>query len=136
MSNPTNPSHEPSTPQQTAASQSTTPRIHPERQRRVRSALTLFSIAAWVTGVLLLLLVARMVMEYGFGMDVAALAWVARVHGLAFIAFLMASLNLGLKARWPATTWVVTAISGVVPFLSFVVEAQRRKEVKQTFQLS
>ncbi|AQQ15969.1 hypothetical protein CGLAU_10120 [Corynebacterium glaucum] len=136
MSNPTNPSHEPSTPQQTAASQTATPRIHPERQRRVRSALTLFSIAAWVTGVLLLLLVARMVMEYGFGMDVAALAWVARVHGLAFIAFLMASLNLGLKARWPATTWVVTAISGVVPFLSFVVEAQRRKEVKQTFQLS
>ncbi|GAA1171307.1 hypothetical protein CGLAUT_09905 [Corynebacterium glaucum] len=136
MSNPTNPSHEPSTPQQTAASQTATPHIHPERQRRVRSALTLFSIAAWVTGVLLLLLVARMVMEYGFGMDVAALAWVARVHGLAFIAFLMASLNLGLKARWPATTWVVTAISGVVPFLSFVVEAQRRKEVKQTFQLS
>lgn len=124
MSNPSNPT------------QQATPRIHPERQRRVRSALTIFSIAAWVTGVLLLLLVARMVMEYGFGMDVAALAWVARVHGLAFIAFLMASLNLGLKARWPAATWVVTAISGVVPFLSFVVEAQRRKEVKQTFQLS
>lgn len=124
MSNPTNPT------------QQATPRIHPERQRRVRSALTIFSIAAWVTGVLLLLLVARMIMEYGFGMDVAALAWVARVHGLAFIAFLMASLNLGLKARWPAATWVVTAISGVVPFLSFVVEAQRRKEVKQTFQLS
>ena len=124
MSNPTNPT------------QQATPRIHPERQRRVRSALTIFSIAAWITGVLLLLLVARMIMEYGFGMDVAALAWVARVHGLAFIAFLMASLNLGLKARWPAATWVVTAISGVVPFLSFVVEAQRRKEVKQTFQLS
>lgn len=124
MSNPTNPT------------QQATPRIHPERQRRVRSALTIFSIAAWVTGVLLLLLVARMIMEYGFGMDVAALAWVARVHGLAFIAFLMASLNLGLKARWSAATWVVTAISGVVPFLSFVVEAQRRKEVKQTFQLS
>lgn len=124
MSNPTNPT------------QQATPRIHPERQRRVRSALTIFSIAAWVTGVLLLLLVARMIMEYGFGMDVAALAWVARVHGLAFIAFLMASLNLGLKARWPAATWAVTAISGVVPFLSFVVEAQRRKEVKQTFQLS
>ena len=41
----------------------------------------------------------------------------------------------GLKARWPATTWVVTAISGVVPFLSFVVEAKRRKEVTATFQL-
>lgn len=112
------------------------PRIHPERQRRVKNALTFFSIAAWVTGTLLLLLVLRMILDYGFHMDVSALAWVARVHGLAFVVFLMASLNLGSKARWPAATWVVTAISGVVPFLSFVVEAKRRKEVKQTFQLA
>lgn len=110
-------------------------KIHPERQRRVRTALNLFSIAAWITGSLLLLLVLRMVLEYGFDMDVSALAWVARVHGLAFIAFLMASLNLGVKARWPAITWAVTAISGVVPFLSFVVEAKRRKEVTRMFQL-
>lgn len=115
--------------------QPATPRIHPERQRRVRTALKIFSVAAWVTGVLLLLLVLRMVLEYGFGMDVSALSWVARVHGLAYIAFLMASLNLGTTARWPASTWVVTAISGVVPFLSFVVEAKRRKEVSRTFQL-
>ena len=120
---------QPTAPQQTAL------RIHPERQRRVRTALKIFSVAAWVTGVLLLLLVLRMVLEYGFGMDVSALGWVARVHGLAYIAFLMASLNLGTTARWPASTWVITAISGVVPFLSFVVEAKRRKEVSQTFQL-
>lgn len=111
-------------------------RIHPERQKRVRQALTMFSIAAWVTGVLLLLLCLRMILEYGFNMDVSALAWVARVHGLAYIAFLMTSLNLGLKARWSAATWVITAISGVVPFLSFVVEAKRRKEVTRAFQLA
>ncbi len=120
---------------QAQPNQPTQQRIHPERQRRVKQALTMFSIAAWVTGVLLLLLCLRMIMEYGFNMDVSALAWVARVHGLAYIAFLMTSLNLGLKARWPAATWVVTAISGVIPFLSFVVEAKRRKEVTQTFQL-
>lgn len=121
--------------QNTAAGPAPAARIHPERQKRVRQALTMFSIAAWVTGVLLLLLCLRMVMDYGFNMDVSALAWVARVHGLAYIAFLMASLNLGLKARWPAATWLVTAISGVVPFLSFVVEAKRRNEVKATFHL-
>ena len=38
-------------------------KIHPERQRRVRTALNLFSIAAWITGALLLLLVLRMVLE-------------------------------------------------------------------------
>ncbi|GAA0216490.1 DUF3817 domain-containing protein [Corynebacterium riegelii] len=122
-------------PTQESLQQPAQPRIHPERQRRVRTALNLFSAAAWLTGVLLLLLVLRMILEYGFHMDVAALAWVARVHGLAYVLFLMTSLNLGTTARWPAATWVVTAISGVVPFLSFVVEAKRRKEVKQTFQL-
>lgn len=112
------------------------PRIHPERQRRVKQALQLFSVAAWITGVLLLLLVARMIMQYGFDMNVDYLSWVARVHGFAFVAFLMASLNLGSKARWSAGTWIATAVSGVVPFMSFVIEGKRRKEVKEKFQLS
>lgn len=125
-------------PQTTSAAAAPAPaaRIHPERQKRVKQALSMFSVAAWVTGVLLLLLCLRMILEYGFDMDVSALAWVARVHGLAYIAFLMTSLNLGLKARWPAATWLVTAISGVVPFLSFVVEAKRRNEVTRAFQLA
>ena len=112
------------------------PRIHPERQRRVRTALRFFSVTAWITGTLLLLLCARMVMQYGLDMDVHYLEWVARVHGLAFIAFLVSSMNLGLKARWPAVTWLVTAISGVVPFLSFWVENRRRHEVNEKFQLA
>ena len=111
-------------------------RIHPERQRRVKQALQLFSVAAWVTGVLFLLLCLRMIMQYGFDMNVDYLSWVARVHGFAFVAFLMASLNLGSKARWSAGTWISTALSGVVPFMSFIIEAKRRKEVKETFQLS
>ncbi|MBA1836228.1 DUF3817 domain-containing protein [Corynebacterium sp. zg912] len=112
------------------------PKIHPERQRRVKQALQLFTFAAWLTGVLFLLLCLRMIMQYGFDMDVSYLSWVARVHGFAFMGFLLASLNLGSKARWSTATWITTAISGVVPFMSFVVEAKRRKEVKETFQLS
>ena len=112
-----------------------TPRVHPERQRRVKTALNIFSVTAWVTGALLLLLVVRMIMQYLLGMDTTALNWVARVHGLAFIAFLMASLNLGTKARWSAVEWLTTALSGVVPLMSFIVEAKRRREVTRTFQL-
>lgn len=111
------------------------PRIHPERQRRVRTALRLFSLAAWVTGVMLLLLCARMIMEYGFHMDVSALSWVAIFHGWMYALFLLATLNLGMKARWSTKQWIVTAIAGVVPFLSFFVEAWRRKEVTEEFAL-
>lgn len=124
------------TPQTTPNQSGQPAKIHPERQRRVKQALQWFTIAAWVTGVLLLLLVARMIMQYGFNMNVDYLSWVARVHGFAFVAFLMTSLNLGSKARWSAGTWISTALSGVVPFMSFVVENKRRNEVKEKFQLA
>ncbi|APT89455.1 membrane protein [Corynebacterium frankenforstense DSM 45800] len=121
----------------TAPAEKPRPKVHPERKRRVRQALTIFSVAAWVTGCMLLLLCARMIAEYVLHMDMPSWAtWVAILHGWAYIAFVIATLNLGLKARWKPATWVVTAISGVVPLLSFFVEHWRRREVTEKFQLN
>lgn len=131
----TNPPTSTAADRNTPAGQPHTPRVHPERQRRVKTALTLFSVAAWVTGIMLLLLCVRMIMEYGFGMNVSALNWVAVVHGWMYALFLIATLNLGMKARWNVQTWLVTALAGVVPFLSFFVEHWRRTEVKAEFDL-
>lgn len=129
-----NPSGSTPTP---AATDTPTHQVHPERKRRVRTALTLFSVTAWITGVMLLLLVIRMVMEYLLKMEVPGWAtWIAILHGWAYLAFVLATLNLGLKARWKPAIWVVTAISGVVPLLSFVVEHARRREVTAKFQLN
>lgn len=115
----------------------TIPKIHPERKRRVRTALTLFSVTAWVTGVFLILLVVRMVMEYALDMSIPSWAtWVAILHGWAYMIYLLATLNLGLKARWKPVVWFTTAISGVVPLLSFFVENNRRREVVEKFQLN
>ncbi|MCF4007435.1 DUF3817 domain-containing protein [Corynebacterium uropygiale] len=114
----------------------TPPSIHPARKRRVRQALTFFSIAAWVTGVCLLLLVTRMVLDYGLHMDLPRwFFYMGQVHGVAFMVYLISTLILGLRARWQPRTWFTTAIAGVVPFLSFFVEANRRKEVTAKFQL-
>lgn len=114
----------------------TTPQIHPDRKRRVRTALRLFSISAWITGVWLLILVSRMVMQYGFHVEVPTWAhYIGQVHGLFFILYLVATLNLGTKARWEPLKWVVTALAGTIPFLSFFVESWRRKEVTEAFQL-
>ncbi|RNE49690.1 DUF3817 domain-containing protein [Corynebacterium alimapuense] len=112
------------------------PKIHPERQRRVKNALRIFSVTAWVTGVFLLILVVRMVLEYVLKVEIPEWATVVAIlHGWAFMAYLLATLNLGLKARWKPIVWFTTAISGVVPFLSFIVEANRRREVTAEFQL-
>ncbi|SFG25700.1 integral membrane protein [Corynebacterium spheniscorum] len=128
------PTHK-ATPQ---ASVAATPRApHPERQHRVAIALKIFSATAWITGVMLLLLCMRMIMQYILKLDLPSWATiVAIVHGWAYMAYLVASVNLGIKARWQPITWFTTVIAGVVPFLSFFVEAWRRREVKERFQLS
>ncbi|GAA1471377.1 DUF3817 domain-containing protein [Corynebacterium felinum] len=110
--------------------------VHPERQRRVKQALTFFSMSAWVTGVWLLFLVGRMVAEYGMGVAVPEwMHYIGQVHGLFYMVYLLATLNLGTKALWPPLRWVVTALAGCIPFLSFFVEKWRRDEVKEKFQL-
>lgn len=135
---PENNSTNPQAPKaQAPQAQATTPRApHPERQRRVATALKIFSVTAWITGVMLLLLCARMIMQYILKMDLPSWATiVAIVHGWAYMAYLVASVNLGIKARWEPVTWFTTVIAGVVPFLSFFVEAWRRREVTERFQL-
>lgn len=120
----------------TAGTTPQAPRVHSERKRRVRTALTMFSITAWITGIMLIALVVRMVLEYLMGMDMPGWATViAIVHGWCYFAFILATLNLGLKARWSPTWWITTMLGGVVPFLSFFVENNRRKQVTKKFQL-
>ena len=110
--------------------------VHPERKRRVKQALLFFSISAWVTGVWLLFLTARMIAEYLLGLSVPDWAhYIGQVHGLFYIVYLIATLNLGTKALWPPLRWVVTALACCVPFLSFFVEKWRRDEVTEKFQL-
>ncbi|AZA14169.1 DUF3817 domain-containing protein [Corynebacterium choanae] len=112
------------------------PLVTPERQQRVGKALTMFSIAAWVTGCWLLVLTGRMILEYLVGIHMPE--WtkiIGQLHGLFYMLYLVAVLNLGTKARWSPVTWLVTALWGTIPFMSFVAEHRRRKEVKAAFQL-
>lgn len=112
------------------------PTITPERQARVRTALKIFSVLAWITGVFLLALVVRMVCQYLLKLDIPEWAtWIAISHGWVYMAYLVSVMNLGLKARWAFSTMLGTALAGVVPFFSFIMEAQRRKQVEQEFQL-
>lgn len=114
--------------------------IHPNRRKRVRTALKAFSVTAYITGVMLLVLVAEMIYKYVILTDKNdAPSWfffVAQIHGFAYMAFLIAIVNLGTKARWTPGKWIITALGGVVPFLSFIVERKRREEVEAEFDLA
>ncbi|MDD7583030.1 DUF3817 domain-containing protein [Corynebacterium sp. 32222D000AT] len=118
-------------------SASTAPkRIHPARQARVRTALTLFTVAATVTGIFLLVLTTRMVLEYIVGMDMPEWAThIAQIHGAFYVLYLLSILNLAPKALWPPMKWFTTALAGTIPFFSFYMEVKRRREVQRDFQL-
>lgn len=113
--------------------------INPDRQQRVKKALTFFSITAYFTGVMLLTLCGAMIYRYGILGDTGeSPRWfftIAQIHGFGYMAFLIATVNLGTKARWEPAKWIITALGGVVPFLSFFVEKKRRDEVEEAFQL-
>lgn len=117
---------------------------NPTRVKRVKRALTFFSVTAYITGFMLLLLCAVMIaiygfMGYGFTDGQPKPGWfttVAVVHGYCYMAFMIAVVNLGVKARWEPMKWIITALGGVVPMLSFFVEAKRRHEVKAKFDLA
>lgn len=95
---------------------------------RARSALKFFKIAAFIVGIGLLVLVAEMVLRYGFGNH--ALDWWPQPHGLLFLLYVAATANLGFKMRWELGTMVLVILAGCVPFLSFWVERRTTRKVE------
>jgi integral membrane protein len=87
----------------------------------VESALKPFRVLAYVVGVMLLVLCVAMVMRYGFGSDGLSKT-VAPIHGGLYMLYLVAVMNLGMKARWSWPYMLGVMLGGTVPFLSFYVE--------------
>lgn len=120
-------------------------------ETQIRSALWLYMVCAWVSGVFLLLLVAEMMTRYGFGYDLIAggtwastgepnivgmrenelmtieggvniSTWILIIHGWFYVIYLFSCFRIWLMMRWPFPQLIVMALGGVVPFLSFFVE--------------
>ena len=105
--------------------------------------------AAYVTGTFLLLLVVEMVLKYFFFYEVELggpggfvtlvnyfpslgkspgltginlSIGILIVHGWFYVVYLLADFTLWSRMRWPFTMFVLIALGGVVPFLSFIAE--------------
>jgi integral membrane protein len=101
------------------------------RRRPIGPALVRYRVMAWITGVMLLLLVAEMVVKYGF-LDGSAWAGdlIAIAHGWVYVVYLVTVFDLWSKLRWPFGRFVALVLAGVVPVLSFVVERRIVREVR------
>ena len=131
-------------------------RPRPADLPKVPAALKLYQVTAWITGIMLLLLCAEMVVKYGFGHWVYAFQpghgvisfppvnpatdaylkgvnisiAVLIVHGWLYVVYLFADFRLWSLMRMPFTKFVQIALGGVIPFKSFIVEGIITKQVQ------
>lgn len=123
---------------------------------KIPGSLRLYQVTAWITGVMLLLLVAEMIVKYGVGYSLYAfsgygpLAFVpydptGRItppggidlstgiliaHGWLYVLYLFADFRLWSLMRMPFTKFVQIALGGVIPFMSFIVEVIITRQVR------
>lgn len=119
---------------------------------RIRAALVAYRISAAITGVFLLLLVVMMITRYGLGMDLelggptgfitlapkeiieaeAAVnlsTIILIVHGWFYVLYLVIDFILWRLLRFSFLYFLLVALGGVVPFLSFYFEYRVPKDI-------
>ena len=96
--------------------------------RAARSALAFFRWAAIAAGLAMFVLIAEMVLHYGLNNE--ALAWWSPVHGLIFMVFVAATVNLGFKVGWSLGKMVGIMLGSCIPLLAFWFERRAVAEVE------
>jgi len=99
------------------------------RANQVATRLIGYRIAAYATGVMLLVLTTSVVLHYGFGDQ--RLAWSGPVHGFLYMGYLVATLLLGTAVRWRPLRMLLIALAGTIPLMSFVAERSVTREVRR-----
>ncbi|WP_314856738.1 DUF3817 domain-containing protein [uncultured Microbacterium sp.] len=124
----------------------------------IRGALRFYQIASVITGVMLLLLCAEMLVKYVLGYELflggsGGFLWFAPTvetatghestgdgvnlslgiliaHGWFYVVYLFACFRVWSLMRWGFGRFITLALGGIVPLLSFFMEARVAREVK------
>ncbi len=89
-----------------------------------------YQVAAYIVGVLLLLVCVEMVMAYGF--DNKDLKWVVYVHGYFYILYLFLAFDFFRRYRWPLRTLAEMIVAGLLPGMTFVIERRIARLAQRT----
>ena len=97
-------------------------------------ALTRFRVMAYVTGVLLLILVlVGMPLKY-IGHQSTVVAVVGPTHGFMYMVYLVAAFDLAMRAKWSFTRTLLVLLAGTIPAMSFVAERKVTSWIRQRIQ--
>ncbi len=106
------------------------------KAEEIEGPLARYRIMAVVTGSFLLIVFLGLI-RYIPGVGApewldTTLGFVAQVHGLIYIVYLVACFILWSKTAWKMTRLFVMALGGIVPLLSFYSERRISREVAAT----
>jgi integral membrane protein len=88
----------------------------------MNAAHTRYRVAAYVVGVMLLVLVlVAMPIKY-FGHNSTPVQIIGPIHGWLFFIYLIITFDLARRTNWRLLRTLGVMIAGTIPFLSFVVE--------------
>ena len=95
----------------------------------VKTALLAYRIAAWVTGIgLLVLVLVAMPLKYFAGID-RPVQIVGTIHGFLYMIYVVCTLILAERCRWRPLQAVLVALAGTIPFVSFYAERRVTRAV-------
>lgn len=97
----------------------------------ISGALSRYRIMAWVTGVMLLVLVfVAMPLKY-FGGSPELVVIVGTAHGWLYMIYLVTGVDLTFRMRWSLWATLGVLVAGTIPFASFVAENWVTKQVRR-----
>ena len=114
----------------------------------IPGALKLYQTSSIITGVFLLLLCAEVILKFGFQYELelggpygllvprdTVTAFnlstaILIMHGWFYVLYLFADFRLWSLMRWPFTRFLLIALGGVIPTLSFFLEGRVAREVR------
>jgi len=117
---------------------------------KIPRALRFYQVCSFITGTFLMLLVVEMILRYGFGYYVElagpyGVVWlvpheevtavnlsliVVTIHGWLYVVYLISCYLLWTYMRWTFGRLFVLALGGIIPLLSFFLEAINTRRVR------
>ncbi len=98
-------------------------------QRGLSGAFLRYRILAYITGVLLVLLVFVAVPIRYLGHNHGPVAVLGAAHGFLFMVYLVTAFDLGVRLRWPWLKLGLVMLAGTIPFASFYAERRAHQDV-------
>ena len=105
-------------------------------QRGLAGAFLRYRVMAFVTGVMLVLLVfVAMPIRY-LGHNHGPVAVIGTAHGFLFMVYLLTAFDLGVRMRWRWLKLGLVMVAGTVPFASFYAEHRAHAELRARAEAS